>query len=85
MGPLEDMRKYDDERRQEKFAKTEIHSAESVVNEAERKNFDVEAPLKLLEKARAMYDSNEFQKAVELSLECKRLVYSQMTKTDRRR
>ncbi len=80
MGPIKDMRKYDDERRQEKFAKTEIHSAESVINEAERKNFDVEAPLKLLKKARDMYDSNEFQKAVELSLECKKLVYSQITK-----
>ncbi|MFX0208873.1 MAG: hypothetical protein ACFFDT_23015 [Candidatus Hodarchaeota archaeon] len=80
MAPLKEMTEYEDEQRQAKFAMTEIHSAESVLNEAKRNNININEPIKILEQARVRFDSKEFQRAVELSLKCKKLVYSLMSK-----
>lgn len=78
MAPLKNIANYEDERRQAKFAITEIHTAETAVNEAKRNKIDVDAAFKILEEARAGYDVNDFQKAVELSLKAKRIVYDLM-------
>lgn len=78
MAPLKSLTSYEDERRQAKFAVTEMHTAETAVNEAKRNKLNVDEAVKLLEQARAGYDSNDFQKAVELSLMAKRMVYDLM-------
>ncbi len=79
MAPLKELSEYEDQRRQEKFAKTEIHNAESVVNEARRGNCDVTEAAKVLENARELFESQDFQKAIELSLECRKIAYALMT------
>lgn len=78
IAPLKDMARYEDERRQAKFAITEIHSAESAVNEARRNNSDIASAAQMLEQAKARYDLNEYRSAVELSLEIKKMVYGQI-------
>ena len=80
MAPLKQLSDYEDERRQEKFAKTEIHNAESVVNEARRANFDVTDAANALASAKEMFEAKDFQRAIELSLECRRIAYALMGK-----
>ncbi len=81
--PLKEMTEYEDEQRQAKFAKTEMKSAESAVNEARRSNLDVSVAAELLSEARAKFDSKEFQRAIELSLECKKTAYGLMSTAKR--
>ena len=76
--PLKNLANYEDERRQAKFAITEIHTAETAVNEAKRNKMEVDAAVKMLEEAKAGYDANDYQRAVELSLQVKRAVYDLM-------
>jgi len=78
MAPLKNLANYEDERRQARFAITEIHTAETAVNEARRNKMEVDAAMKMLEEARAGYEANDYQRAVELSLQVKRTVYDLM-------
>lgn len=80
MGPLKELTDYEDQRRQEKFAKTEIHNAESVVNEARRGNVDVADAAQVLAHAKEMFEAKDYQRAIELSLECRRVAYALMGK-----
>ncbi len=78
MAPLKELSDYEDERRQEKFAKTEMHNAESVVNEAKRGKYDVTQAAEVLAHAKEMFESKDYQRAIELSLECRRIAYALM-------
>ena len=80
MAPLKELSDYEDERRQEKFARTEMHNAESVVNEARRGSYDVTEAAQVLAHAKEMYESKDYQKTIELSLECRRIAYALMGK-----
>jgi hypothetical protein len=80
MAPMKELSDYEDTRRQEKFAKTEMHNAESVVNEARRGNCDVAEAAQVLARAKEMYEAKDFQRAIELSLECRRIAYALMNK-----
>ncbi len=77
---MKELTDYEDQRRQEKFAKTEIHNAESVVNEARRGNVDVADAAQVLAHAKEMFEAKDYQRAIELSLECRRVAYALMGK-----
>ena len=64
MAPLKELTDYEDQRRQEKFAKTEIHNAESVVNEAKRSNVDVADASQVLAHAKEMFEAKDYQRAI---------------------
>ena len=80
MAPLKELSDYEDERRQEKFAKNEVHSAESVVNEARRGSCDVTEAAQVLAHAKEMFDAKDYSRAIELSLECRKIAYALMNK-----
>jgi hypothetical protein len=80
MAPLKELSDYEDERRQEKFAKTEVHNAESVMNEARRGNYDVAEAAQILAHAKEKFEAKDFSKAIELSLECRKIAYALMNK-----
>jgi len=80
MAPLKELSDYEDERRQEKFAKTEVHSAETVLNEAKRGNYDVTEAAQALAHAKEMFEAKDFSRAIELSLECRKIAYALMNK-----
>lgn len=77
---MKELSDYEDERRQEKFAKTEVHSAETVLNEAKRGNYDVTEAAQALAHAKEMFEAKDFSRAIELSLECRKIAYALMNK-----
>ena len=77
---MKELTDYEDQRRQEKFAKTEIHNAESVVGEARRSKIDVTDAAQVLAHAKEMFEAKDYQRAIELSLECRKVAYALMGK-----